>query len=324
VTSVADASLLLYTHADCLRHDPGAGHPEHPRRLSAVLEALHAAFPDQLDWREAPLATEESLARAHDRALIERLRQLAPTSGHARIDEDTALSPPSLAAAGRAAGAVCAAVDAVLAGPVHRAFCAVRPPGHHATRAQAMGFCLYNSVAIGTLHALDARGLQRVAVLDFDVHHGNGTEDILGADPRVLFASTHQSPLYPGTGQPATADRQREVHNLTLPPRAGSTAFRAAWETDILPAVAAFGPQLIVVSAGFDAHRLDPLADLELEAADYGWIGERIAGLATALGDVPIVAALEGGYSLTALAASSRAFVGALLAVRAPALTDLQ
>lgn len=321
---MADQRLLVYTHKDCLRHDPGAGHPEHPGRLQAVLTALHDAFPDRLVWRDAPLVTEVALARAHDPAMLARLRAASPATGHSRIDEDTALSPHSLAAAGRAAGAVCAAVDAVLTGPVRRAFCAVRPPGHHATRAQAMGFCLYNSIAVGALHALEEQGLERVAVLDFDVHHGNGTEDILGSDPRVLFASTHQSPLYPGTGQPADADREREVHNLTLPPRSGSAAFRAAWETDILPAVAAFGPQLILVSAGFDGHRLDPLADLDLEAGDYGWMGARIAGLAQQLGDLPIVAALEGGYSPTALAASSRAFVGALLGLDTPAVTDLQ
>lgn len=321
---MAEATLLVYTHADCLRHEPGAGHPEHPGRLQAVLTALHDAFPDRLVWRDAPLVTEVALARAHELALLALLRNTSPQAGHARIDEDTVLSPHSLAAAGRAAGAVCAAVDAVLTGPVRRAFCAVRPPGHHATRAQAMGFCLYNSIAVGALHALEEHGLERVAVLDFDVHHGNGTEDILGSDPRVLFASTHQSPLYPGTGQPADADREREVHNLTLPPRSGSAAFRAAWETDILPAVAAFGPQLILVSAGFDGHRLDPLADLELEATDYGWIGTRIAALATELGDVPIVAVLEGGYSPTALAECSRAFVAALLAWRMPVAIDLQ
>jgi acetoin utilization deacetylase AcuC-like enzyme len=321
---VAERRLLLYTHEDCLRHDPGVGHPEHPGRLLAVLEALRAAFPDALDLRDAPLASHEALARAHDPALLASLLAASPQAGHARIDEDTALSPHSLAAARRAAGAVCAAVDAVLAGPVRRAFCAVRPPGHHATRSQAMGFCLYNSVAVGALHALEGCGLARVAVLDFDVHHGNGTEDILGADPRVLFASTHQSPLYPGTGLPADADRGRGVHNLTLPPRSGSAAFRAAWDANLLPAVAAFAPRLIVVSAGFDGHRLDPLADLELQAVDYGWMGARIAGLAANLGDVPVVAALEGGYSPTALATSSRAFVGALLGLDTPDFTDLQ
>ncbi len=321
---MADHRLLVYTHEDCLRHDPGAGHPEHPGRLRAVLEALRSTFPAELDWREAPLATDGALARAHDPAMLARLRAVSPATGHSRIDEDTALSPHSLAAASRAAGAVCAAVDAVLAGPARRAFCAVRPPGHHATRSQAMGFCLYNAIAVGALHALEERHLQRVALLDFDVHHGNGTEDILGADPRVLFASTHQSPLYPGTGLPTDADRERSVHNLTLPPRAGSAAFRAAWEDDILPAAAAFRPQLILVSAGFDGHRLDPLADLALDASDYGWIGERIAELASALGDVPVVAALEGGYSPTALAESSRAFVAALLGRPMSAVTDLQ
>jgi acetoin utilization deacetylase AcuC-like enzyme len=320
---VAEAQLLVYTHADCLRHEPGAGHPEHPGRLLAVLAALRDAFPARLDWREAPLASAEALARAHEPALLATLRKASPRAGHARIDEDTALSPHSLAAAGRAAGAVCAAVDAVLTEPVRRAFCAVRPPGHHATRAQAMGFCLYNSIAVGALHALEAHALRRVAVLDVDVHHGNGTEDILGADPRVLFASTHQAPLYPGTGQPSQADRERGVHNLTLPPRAGSSAFRSAWAHDILPAVAAFRPQLILVSAGFDGHRLDPLADLELEATDYGWIGTRMAALATELGDIPIVAALEGGYSPTALAECSRAFVAALLARPMSVVTDL-
>lgn len=300
--------MWLYTHTDCLAHDPGEGHPEHPGRLRAVLDGLRS-LGDRLQWREAPLASPAQLQRAHTDALLQSLAQHAPQLGYVELDADTRLSPGSLTASQRAAGALCAAIDAVMAGPSRRAFCAVRPPGHHSTAAQAMGFCLYNSVAVGALHALQAHGLSRIAVVDFDVHHGNGTQAILEQDPRVLFVSSHQSPLYPGTG---LADGP-QVRNAALPPGAGSAAFRQIWSESLLPAIERWAPQLLLISAGFDAHRLDPLADLELSSADYAWISRALARLADRHADGRLVSTLEGGYSLTALREGALAHVSALL-----------
>lgn len=292
--------MRVYTHPACLDHQPGPGHPECPARLQAVLDALHAAFPS-LDWREAPLASREAASRVHAAALVDAVFD-AKFDGAAllRLDADTAMSPASPEAARRAAGAVIAAVDAVLAGEVPRAFCAVRPPGHHATRDSAMGFCLLNGIAIGAAHAVHAHGLSRVAVVDFDVHHGNGTEAIFAAEPRVQYLSSHQHPLYPGTGLEDDTGVGNVV-NAPLPPRSGSAAFRDAWRTRLLPALEAFRPQLLLVSAGFDGHRLDPLADLELGPEDYRWLSAELADLAGRHCGGRLVSVLEGGYSLTAL-----------------------
>jgi acetoin utilization deacetylase AcuC-like enzyme len=229
------------------------------------------------------------------------------------LDPDTVLSPASAEAALRAAGAGLAAVDAVLRGQARRAFCAVRPPGHHATRDAAMGFCLFNGIAVAALHALDAHGLERVAIVDFDVHHGNGTQAIFEHDRRVLFASSHQWPLYPGSGSRGETGAGNIV-NATLPPQADGALFRAAWSDTLLPAVDAFKPQLLLVSAGFDAHRRDPLAQLRLEAADFAWITRELAAVANRHCRGRIVSMLEGGYDLDALAESSVAHVGELLA----------
>ncbi|HEX2595634.1 MAG TPA: histone deacetylase family protein, partial [Luteimonas sp.] len=229
------------------------------------------------------------------------------------LDPDTVLSPDSAEAGLRAAGAAVAAVDAVLGGDTTRAFCAVRPPGHHATNDTAMGFCLFNNVAIAALHALDAHGLQRVAIADFDVHHGNGTQAIFARDPRVLFASSHQMPLYPETGH-ASERGVGNIVNAPLPPGAGGDAFRAAWSTQLLPALDAFAPQLLLVSAGFDAHRLDPLAQLQLEADDYAWLTAQLVAIADRRAGGRLVSLLEGGYDLDALRACSVAHVRALLA----------
>ena len=304
--------MRVYTHAACLAHDTGPGHPEHAGRLAAVTGALHDAFGDRLDWREAPPATRGQLLRAHAPALLELVLDSAPAQRMA-LDPDTALSPASAEAALRASGAAVAAVDAVLGEGETRAFCAVRPPGHHATRDTAMGFCLFNSVAVAALHALEAHGLQRVAIADFDVHHGNGTQAIFAREPRVLFASSHQLPLYPDSGRPS----ERGVGNLanaSLPPGAGGDAFRAAWRETLLPALDAFAPQLLLVSAGFDAHARDPLAQLELAADDYAWITRALAAIAERHARGRIVSLLEGGYDLDALRESSVAHVGALLA----------
>jgi acetoin utilization deacetylase AcuC-like enzyme len=278
--------------------------------LSAVTSALHAAFP-QLDWHEAPRASRGQLLRAHTPALLEQVLEARPRE-RIFLDADTVLSPASAEAALRAAGAVVAGVNAVLGGQTTRAFCVVRPPGHHATTDEAMGFCLFNNIAVGALHALAAHGLERVAIVDFDVHHGNGTQAIFEHDRRVLFASSHQLPLYPGTGaSDETGDGN--IVNAPLPPDAGSALFRVAWTERLLPAVDAFKPQLLMISAGFDAHRLDPLAQLQLDAADFTWITEELVALAKRHCGGRIVSTLEGGYALAALAESSVAHVGALL-----------
>jgi acetoin utilization deacetylase AcuC-like enzyme len=302
--------MRVYTHPACLAHRPGPGHPESPARLQAVLEALRAAFPD-LDWREAPAASREQLARAHSSALLSRVLDTHPEAWPYRLDEDTLMSADSAEAALRAAGAVVAAVDAVLAGDAPQAFCAVRPPGHHATRDTPMGFCLLNGVAVGAAHALEAHSLARVAVVDFDVHHGNGTEDIALREPRLQYVSSHQAPLYPGTG---LEDHGARVLNAPLPPRCQSVAFRETWRERLLPAIDRFAPQLLLVSAGFDGHRLDPLADLELGPEDYRWLSAELAALARRHCGGRLVSVLEGGYSLTALRECSVAHLRGLQA----------
>ena len=304
--------LRLYTHPACLQHDPGAGHPESPARLRAVLEGLDRDRFAALDRLEAPRASREALERVHEPAYVARILASAPAQGVVRLDEDTLMSPGSTEAALRAAGAVTTAVDAVLGGTAVRAFCAVRPPGHHATANQAMGFCLFNNVAVGAMHALAAHGLERVAIADFDVHHGNGTQDIFAGEPRVLFASSHQWPLYPGSG----AAQETGVGNLCnapLPPGTGPQGFRQAWSEQLLPRLDAFAPQLLLVSAGFDAHRADPLAALQLGAEDYAWLTGQLVDLALRHADGRIVSTLEGGYDLPALAASAAAHVEALM-----------
>jgi acetoin utilization deacetylase AcuC-like enzyme len=304
--------MRLYTHPACLLHDPGPGHAERPARLHAVLQALdHDRFA-ALDRIEAPQAIREQLQRVHGAAHVREILLGAPPDDMLALDQDTVMGPGSTEAALRAAGAVVAAVDAVLGGSARRAFCAVRPPGHHATRDQAMGFCLFNNIAVGAAHALVAHGLKRVAIADFDVHHGNGTQAIFEHEPRVLFASSHQSPLYPDSGR----EDERGVGNIvngTLSPGAGSHEFRELWDSVLLPRLHAFKPQLVLVSAGFDAHRNDPLADIRLGQEDYAWITERLAALADAHAGGRLVSTLEGGYDLAALAASVSAHVGALI-----------
>ncbi len=303
--------VALFTHAACLDHDPGPGHPETPERLAAVLEALdESAFPS-LRRIEAPRATRAQLARVHVRRLIDSILDHGPLHYWRMLDADTLMSPGSAEAAQRAAGAVCAAIDAAMSGESPRAFCAVRPPGHHATPDTAMGFCLFNNVAVGAAHALAAHELERVAIVDFDVHHGNGTQDIFWSEPRVMYASSHQWPLYPGTGDRAETGVGNIV-NATLPAGAGSKPFRDAWENTMLPALDAFAPQLVLISAGFDAHKLDPLANLNLETGDYAWITHRLVEIAQRHAEGRVVSSLEGGYSLDALRESVAAHVAAL------------
>jgi acetoin utilization deacetylase AcuC-like enzyme len=305
--------VRLYTHVACLGHDTGPGHAEQQARLRAVLQALDTDHFVTLDRTEAPRVTRAQLLRVHSAAHVDHVLDSVPGDGIVALDPDTRLSPGSGEAGLRAAGAVCAAVDAVLAGEVERAFCAVRPPGHHATADQAMGFCLFNNIAVAAAHALHVHQLERVAIADFDVHHGNGTQAIFEREPRVLFLSSHQSPLYPETGY-AHERGVGNIHNGPLPPGSGSEEFRALWDDVLLPRMDAFRPQLVLVSAGFDAHRADPLADLRLEVGDYRWITERLAGLARKHAGGRVVSTLEGGYDLSALAASAAAHVSALMA----------
>ena len=292
--------MRVYTDPACLEHDPGMDHPESPARLRAVLDALDAPQFTALQRLEAPRATREQLERVHDAAYVDRIFASAPGEGHARLDPDTVMSPGSLEAALRAAGAAGAATDAVLSNETRRAFCAVRPPGHHATRDQAMGFCLFNSVAVAAAHALAVHDIKRVAIVDFDVHHGNGTQDIFQHDVRVMYASSHQMPLYPGTGA-ASEHGDGNIVNAPLAPGAGSMEFRAAWSKFLLPELDMFRPQLLLVSAGFDAHARDPLADLKLATDDYTWITQCLCELADRHADGRIVSSLEGGYDLVAL-----------------------
>ena len=304
--------LQLYTHSVCLQHDPGPGHAESPLRLRAVLQALDQDRFATVDRIEAPRATREQLLRVHTAAHIDRILSTTPDSGTVRLDEDTLMSPASAEAGLRAAGAVVAAVDAVMQGNATRAFCAVRPPGHHATPDTAMGFCLFNNIAVAAAHALAVHGLKRIAIADFDVHHGNGTQDIFQREPRVLFISSHQSPLYPGTGSPQEHGAGNIV-NAPLSRGDGSYAFRELWDGALLPRLHAFKPQLVLVSAGFDAHRNDPLSDIRLQTEDYAWITERLVDLARAHAGGKLVSTLEGGYDLTALAASVSVHVNALI-----------
>jgi len=303
--------LRLYTHPACLQHDPGPGHAECPARLRAVLQALDHDRHAALDRIEAPRATREQLLRVHSVAHVERILASEPLEGTFRLDEDTLMSVGSVEAALRAAGAAVAAVDGVMSGATTHAFCAVRPPGHHATRDQAMGFCLFNNIAVAAAHALARHGLKRVAIADFDVHHGNGTQAIFENDPRVLFVSSHQSPLYPESG----GEDEHGVGNIfngTLSPGAGSREFRELWDRMLLPHMQAFKPQLVLISAGFDAHRNDPLADIRLGQEDYAWVTERLVALAHRHANGRVVSTLEGGYDLAALAASASAHAGAL------------
>ena len=307
-------TTLLYTHQACLDHDPGSHHPESAARLRAVLDALEAPEFARLERREAPEAAIEDLARVHPRPFVERLLAAVPQTGHIAIDADTVMSPASGQAALRAAGAVTAAVDAVVAGEADNAFCAVRPPGHHAEPRRAMGFCLFNNIAVGALRAREVHGLARIAVIDFDVHHGNGTQARFADDPTLFYASTHQSPLYPGTGA-ASETGVGNIVNAPLPPLAGSRQFRMAMSQKILPALDNFRPEMVLISAGFDAHRHDPLAQLLLEETDYTWATEQLLEIAQRHACGRVVATLEGGYDLAALAASAAAHVRVLMSV---------
>ena len=291
------------THPDCLKHDMGGYHPERPARLSAIEDQLIASGIGQhLVRYEAPLASDEQLERVHPADYVRAIREVAPSEGTVHLDPDTAMNAFTLPAALHAAGAGVLAVDLVMKGEASTAFCAVRPPGHHACRARAMGFCIFNNVAIAARHAIAAHGLERVAVIDFDVHHGNGTEDIFEGDDRLLMASTFQHPFYPYSG---TEDPAPNMVNVPLAAGAGSREFREAVTEAWLPALNRFEPQLILFSAGFDAHIEDDMAMLRFTDADYGWVTEQLQPIAERHGEGRMVSLLEGGYALSALGRSA-------------------
>lgn len=306
-------SVLLFTHLACLRHDPGPGHPECPDRLRAVLRALDAEEFADLVRAEAPLATVEQLRRVHPAAYVEAILGVRPQGDEiVALDADTLMSAGSAEAALRAAGAAIAAVDAVCTGEARRAFCAIRPPGHHAEPNRPMGFCLFASAAVAARHAQAAHGLAKVAVVDFDVHHGNGTQACFFDDASLFYASSHQWPLYPGTGD-SNETGVGNILNAKLPPGADGAAFRAAWRNHLLPAVDSFAPDLLLVSAGFDAHAADPLAQLRVREADFAWLTEELCDLAERHCGGKLLSLLEGGYDLEALALSTAAHVRVLL-----------
>ena len=306
-------SVLLLTHRACLAHDPGPYHPECPDRLRAVLQALEDEEFSGLIRDEAPRATEAQLCRVHPERYVQAILGIRPEGEETvALDGDTLMSAGSAEAALRAAGAAVAAVDAVIRGEVRRAFCATRPPGHHAEPARPMGFCLFSNAAVAARHAQAAHGVAKVAVVDFDVHHGNGTQACFEQDASLFYASSHQWPLYPGTGDRA----ERGVGNIlnaTLPPGADGEAFRAAWRDVLIPALDGFAPGLLVISAGFDAHARDPLAQLRVREADFGWLTAELCAVAERHCGGRVVSLLEGGYDLPALAASAAAHVRALM-----------
>ena len=307
-------TVAIFTHPAGLEHDTGPGHPECPDRLRVVLQALeHPDFVPLL--REvAPEATTEQLERAHPPEYVRAILAIQPEAGEfVQLDGDTLMSHGSPEAILRQAGAGVAAVDAVMEGWAGAAFAAVRPPGHHAERARPMGFCMFNGAAVAALHARARWGLRRVAVVDFDVHHGNGTQDIFERDPDLMYISSHQSPCYPGTGASDERGVDGNVLNLPLPPGTDGAGFRAAWERMGLPALREFQPELLIISAGFDAHKADPLAQLRLDTEDFGWITDQLLAVADECCGGRVVSILEGGYDLRALAASAALHVRRLM-----------
>ncbi|WP_147126656.1 histone deacetylase family protein [Shimia ponticola] len=303
-------ATALITHEECYGHVTPPGHPEQVARLDAVLGALSDM---DLVRTNAPFAADDDLLRCHPASHIAAIKAAVPQSGWRSLDADTHLSPGTLAAAMRGAGGCVKAVDMVLSNEVQNAFVACRPPGHHCERETAMGFCFFGNVAIAAKAALDHHGLKRVAILDWDVHHGNGTQDLVEEDPRIFFASSHQMPLYPGTGYPSETGADDNVMNVALADGAGSDTFRDLWGQTILPAVERFAPDLIIISAGFDAHKRDPLAGLLLETEDFAWVTREICALAARVCGGKVVSSLEGGYDLEALGDASAAHVAELI-----------
>ena len=306
-------TTLLITHPACLDHLNPAGHPERPDRLRAIERALEHERFQHLARVEAPAAALETIALCHPMDYVTAIRDATPKAGLARLDADTSMSPGSFAAALRAAGGATYAVDEVMGGRARNAFVATRPPGHHTETARPMGFCLFNNAAIAARHAQKRHGIERAAVIDFDVHHGNGSQDIFWSDPTVMYGSTHQMPLYPGTGAKGERGEHGTVVNAPLSPGDGGEQFRAALETVILPRLRDFQPELLVISAGFDAHMRDPLANLNLLEADFDWVTRKLLEVAEKTANGRVVSVLEGGYDLQGLANSVSAHVAALM-----------
>ncbi|MBO6776305.1 MAG: histone deacetylase family protein [Marinibacterium sp.] len=303
-------TTALLTHADCLQHQTPDGHPERVARLEHL---LHALEPLDLQRVTAPLAAEDDILRVHPADYLAEIRQKSPSTEAVALDADTWMSPGSLHAAFRAAGAAVRAVDMVLGGETANAFAAVRPPGHHAETATPMGFCLFGNAAIAAKHALDHHGLARVAVVDFDVHHGNGTQDLLWDEKRALLITSQQMPLWPGSGRPEEDGAYENILNIPLAPETGGREMRAAYEGLAFPQLRDFEPELIIISAGFDAHQADPLANLNWNTDDFRWLTRQLCALADELCSGRIVSLLEGGYDLAALAEAARAHVEELI-----------
>ncbi|HEU4707706.1 MAG TPA: histone deacetylase family protein [Methylophilaceae bacterium] len=306
-------TTAFISHPDTLLHVMDGAHPESPARITAIKNALTAShLLEKLQLHEAPLATDEELRRVHSPEYVSYIRRVAPKAGLARLDADTAMGPMTLSAALHAAGAAVLATDIVMAGKADNAFCCIRPPGHHAGRSNAAGFCIFNNVAVGVAHALEQHGLERIAIVDFDVHHGDGTEDIFRHNAHVMLCSTFQHPLYPGRGPDSRTDR---MVNVPLPAYTDGKGFRKAVESEFRPTLERFQPQMVFVSAGFDAHVDDPLAQLQLDEEDYVWVTEFIKEIAGRFAQGRIVSTLEGGYQLTALAASASAHIRTLAGI---------
>ena len=307
-------ATLLISHPSFLEHDTGPYHPERPDRLRAILGALEDPAFDGLVRLAAPAASMAEMTRVHPQDYVEAILGIQPAPGeHVHVDGDTVMSQGSAEAIQRAAGAVVAGVDAVMQGKVRTAFAAVRPPGHHAAPGVPGGFCLINNAAVGARHAQAKYGVERVAIVDFDVHHGQGTQAVVEPDPTLFYASTHQTPLYPGTGSPRETGTDNNVVNVPLSAGSGSAEFRAAWSERILPMLDDFAPELVIVSAGFDAHRADPLAQLEVETEDFVWLTEELLAIADRHAQGRLVSVLEGGYDLNALAESVATHVQSLM-----------
>jgi acetoin utilization deacetylase AcuC-like enzyme len=303
--------IAFISHPDCELHDTGAGHPESPERMRAVLDYLPTRdIWQRLTQHQAPLASREQLYRVHDRDYVDTVIAAEPTEGRVYLDPDTSMAPHSLDAALRAAGSVVNAVDLVMSGDTDQAFCCVRPCGHHAEVARPMGFCMFNNVAVGARYAQDRFGINRLAIIDFDVHHGNGTEDIFRDDPSVLFSSTFQHPFYPGSGANTRSDH---IVNVPLPAGTGGDRFRTEFEEKILPALNSFEPELLFISAGFDAHDDDPLAQLCLLEEDFAWATRKLKQAANVSASGRLISVLEGGYSLSALGPSVEAHLQAMI-----------
>jgi acetoin utilization deacetylase AcuC-like enzyme len=304
-------TTALITHPDCHAHVTPEGHPEQVARLHEVLKALEGKDVVRV---EAPMGTDEQVLLCHPASHLDAVKAAAPETGIVQLDADTWMSPGSLTAGFRAVGGAVKAVDMVLDGEVQNAFVAMRPPGHHAEKTSAMGFCLFGNVAIAAKHALENHGLSRVAIVDFDVHHGNGTQDLLWDEAGALFVSTHQMPLYPGTGAPHERGAHGQITNIPLSEGMDGSLYRKIMGNRILPLIEAFEPEMLILSAGFDAHKDDPLAGIALSTEDFGWITQELAGLAGRVCDGRVVSCLEGGYNLPALAASAALHVDELIA----------